>query len=211
MKTTCIKLLAVLILGAGLSVMPAHSQNRGFRSGVALTTLSKTGDLGDNDQMVVSFTAGAFRAFPVKDRLYLLPELNYMKKGRSENTQLTGYPHQADYHVHYLQVPVQLQYVNTEIVSRPGAQMHFHAGPYVAFALKDKVSSVDRMHEKSSASLEETEKTDFGLSIGMGYQRPLAGNHLRVDLKYDMGLAEVANHPDDFRTKALSLTLGVAF
>jgi hypothetical protein len=34
---------------------------------------------------------------------------------------------------------------------------------------------------------------------------------LRFNLRYNMGLSEIAGQPADYRTKALALTVGIAF
>lgn len=204
------KKIFILTLTFFMIAIHTQAQYRGFRSGIALTTFAKTGDLADNDPLSVSITAGVFRAIPLNPSLNLLPELNYSQRARTGKSLLPGYSHEIDYSVHYLQLPLQMQYVNTDIVRRSGAQLHLNAGPYMAYAFNDKISP-ENGNSSDIESLKKDEKHDFGLSLGMGYQRPLGTNYLRLDMKYDMGLAEVANQPDDFRTKALSFTLGYAF
>lgn len=204
------KKIFILTLTFFMIAIHTQAQYRGFRSGIALTTFAKTGDLADNDPLSVSITAGVFRAIPLNPSLNLLPELNYSQRARTGESLLPGYSHEIDYSVHYLQLPLQMQYVNTDIVRRSGAQLHLNAGPYMAYAFNDKINP-ENGSSSDIESLKKEEKHDFGLSMGMGYQRPLGSNYLRLDMKYDLGLAEVANQPDDFRTKALSFTLGYAF
>lgn len=187
---------------------PVTAQIRGFKTGMTLSTFSKTGNLYDNDHGTVAFTAGAFRAIPLQGGFSLMPELNYVRKGRSAHMVLPGFTAEADYCIHYLQLPLQLQYVNQQIVKVSGAQIHFLAGPYLAYAFKDKISG---NLPGQPTSVPEDPKHDLGFSMGMGYQFPLASNFMRLDLKYDMGMTKMANQPDNFRTKALSLTLGYAF
>lgn len=203
-------LLAFMLAFVLLTSFSAQAQNRGIRSGVAFTTFAKTGDLADNDPLSVHFTVGAFRAIPIQGSWNVMPELNYSQRSRSGKNLLPGIGSEVEYSVHYLQLPLQMQYVNTDIVRRSGAQLHVNAGPYMAYALSDKVSSKNGNTQLPEALIRD-EKHDYGLSMGMGYQRPVGSNFLRFDMKYDMGLAEVANQPDDFRTKALSFTLGYAF
>lgn len=204
------KKIFIFAMALWVITFQTQAQYRGFRSGIALTTFAQTGDLADNDPLSVAFTAGVFRAIPINPSLNLLPELNYSQRSRTGENLLAGYNQEIDYSVHYLQVPVQMQYVNSDIVRHSGAQLHLNAGPYMAYALSDKLKP-DNGNSSDIESLKKDEKHDFGLSLGMGYQRPMGTNYLRLDMKYDMGLAEVANQPDDFRTKALSFTLGYAF
>ncbi len=188
-----------------------NAQNRGIRTGVSVSTFSRTGNLYDNDHMHLGFTAAAFRAIPIGTQLNLLPEITYIQKGRTKTPHIPGYPTGADYNICYWQIPLQLQYVNREIVKANGAQIHFNGGPFAAFAFRDKISAEGQDKQLAQAQEPEKRENDYGVSFGMGYQRPLAGQVLSFDLKYDMGLSELANQPDDYRTKALSFTLGWAF
>jgi len=56
---------------------------------------------------------------------------------------------------------------------------------------------------------EDDTKTDWGIAFGLGVQFPVVERNVRFDLKYDLGLSEIGGQPDDFRTKCLSLTVGV--
>ena len=52
---------------------------------------------------------------------------------------------------------------------------------------------------------------DLGLVLGMGVTFPVKKLTLQADLRYDMGLSEVNFQPEDYHTKALSLTIGIIF
>jgi hypothetical protein len=45
----------------------------------------------------------------------------------------------------------------------------------------------------------------------MGVTFPVKKLTLQADLRYDMGLSEVNFQPEDYHTKALSLTIGIIF
>jgi len=178
--------------------------NYGFRNGVAATTFALKGNLPDNNNVTFSYTAGAFLDLPVCKSLFIQPEINYVRKGRSTETSELNTTIETDYTIHYLQVPVLLQYRDNEMQDKRGYIFYVNAGPYTAFALDDQT-------KPTLATLpNENKKTDWGATIGIGLQTPIIGKDIRFDLRYDMGLSKIASQPDDYRTKALSLTVGIS-
>ncbi len=177
--------------------------NYGFRTGVAATTFALSGDLPDNNNVTFSYTAGAFLGLPVSKSFFIQPEINYLRKGRSSETGQLNTSIETDYTIHYLQVPVLFQYRDNEMQNDHGYIFYINAGPYVAFPLVD--------HTKPLMANNTTEKmkNDWGTAIGIGIQTPVLGKNIRFDLRYDMGLSEIANQPENYRTKALSLTIGI--
>jgi hypothetical protein len=177
--------------------------NYGFRTGVAATTFALKGDLPDNNNVTFSYTAGAFLGLPVSKSLFIQPEINYLRKGRSAETSQLNTSIETDYTIHYLQVPVLLQYRDNEMQNKHGYIFYVNAGPYAAFPLAD--------HANPSMANNTTEnmKNDWGAALGIGIQTPVLGKNIRFDLRYDMGLSEIANQPENYRTKALSLTIGI--
>jgi hypothetical protein len=178
--------------------------NYGFRNGLAATTFALKGNLPDNNNVTFSYTAGAFVDLPVGNSIYIQPEINYARKGRSMETSELNSAIETDYTIHYLQVPVLLQYRDNEMQDKRGYIFYVNAGPYAAFALDDQTKPT------LSTMPDESKKTDWGATIGIGLQTPIIGKDIRFDLRYDMGLSKIANQPEDYRTKALSLTVGIS-
>jgi hypothetical protein len=178
--------------------------NFGVRNGIAATTFALKGNLPDNNNVTFSYTAGAFLDLPVSKSLFVQPEINYVRKGRSLETTELNTSIETDYTIHYLQVPVLLQYRDDEMQNKRGYIFYVNAGPYAAFALEDQTRPV------LASMPAESRKTDWGATLGIGIQTPIVGKDIRFDLRYDMGLSEIANQPKDYRTKALSFTVGIS-
>jgi len=178
--------------------------NFGVRNGVAATTYALKGNLPDNNNVTFSYTAGAFVDLPICKSFYIQPEINYVRKGRSQETTELNSTLETDYMIHYLQVPVLFQYRDNEMQENHGYIFYVNAGPYTAFALDDQA------RPSLSTMPADSKKTDWGASLGIGLQTPVMGKDIRFDLRYDMGLSEIANQPEDYRTKALSLTVGIS-
>lgn len=178
--------------------------NFGVRNGVAATTFAPKGNLPDNNNVTFAYTAGAFLDLPVSKSLFVQPEINYVRKGRSMETTELNTSIETDYTIHYLQIPVLLQYRDDEMQNKHGYIFYFNAGPFAALALEDQTNPV------LAVKPAESRKADWGATLGIGIQTPICGKDIRFDLRYDMGLSEIASQPDDYRTKALSLTVGIA-
>lgn len=208
MKT---KILALVIFTMAIILtVPVYAQvSFGTRHGLAISTLAKTGDLYDNDEMHFSYTGGIFVVAPIKGVFAVQPELNYICKGRSnETTEFIETSYQSRYH--YLQVPVLARF-NTNLSMTENTKVYFNAGPYVSALLKSQ-NKPDGSSEWKDDSYSGVDKDpDLGLVLGMGVTFPVKKLTLQADLRYDMGLSEVNFQPEDYHTKALSLTIGILF
>jgi Outer membrane protein beta-barrel domain len=183
--------------------------NFGLRHGVAGTTFSDMGDIYDNANSTASYTAGAFITLPVIKSLAIQPEINYIRKGRSNETTQLNTLVETDFMIQYLQVPVLLQYRNYDILNKSGSVFYFNAGPYAAFALNPQTRESASGEDGLMMTVKESDNTDWGATFGMGFQTPIRQKDVRFDLRYDMGFSEIEAQPADYRSKALSLTIGI--
>ena len=201
MKTIkSISLALALILISGVSYAQV---NFGLRTGAAATTFANKGDITDNSNITFSFTGGGFVDIPLSKSLSLQPEINYVRKGRSDETEELSTITATDFMVHYLQIPVLLQLKDAKMFEKSGSAFFINAGPYAGFALNNQISP------SGNVPVSDSKNTDWGVTFGIGFQTPIFKNDIRFDLRYDMGLSEIANQPVDYRTKALSLTVGI--
>ena len=183
--------------------------NIGLRHGIAATTFSDKGNLYQDNKVTLSYTAGAFFTVPVTKSLAIQPEINYVRKGRSNETTELNTPIETDFMLHYLQVPVLLQYRNDQLLNKSGSVFYINGGPYAAFALTTQ-TRVSKSNEGGIlVPVENSNKTDWGATLGIGFQTPIRGKDVRFDLRYDMGLSEIELQPTEYRSKALSLTIGI--
>lgn len=203
--------LFLTVVLAVISTSAFSQVNFGARAGAAVTTLAPKGDLLDNDHVTCSFTAGAFATLPVSKCLSFQPELNYVRKGRSEETTELGTGVATDFKVDYLQVPVLFQYRDYLKADNTGSLFYIEAGPYAGFALNTLVENSNESSAGPVVNVPDDRKTDWGAAFGIGFQTPVRNQDIRFNLRYDMGFAEIANQPSDYRTKALSLTVGIVF
>jgi hypothetical protein len=197
-KNSILLLSALLLISTATFAQPGY----GLRTGAAVTTFADKGDLTDNSNMTMSYTAGAFLDLPVCKSFYIQPEVNYLRKGRSNETYELNTSAEIDFMVHYLQVPVLFQYRDDRMPDHKYV-FYVNGGPYAAFALNNQMRPAD------AVQITDRKKTDWGATVGIGFQTPICKQQIRFDLRYDIGMSEIANQPSDYRTKALSLTVGI--
>ena len=207
MKTQKSMIFAVALLL--ISTATFAQINIGVHHGFAGTTFSNKGDIYDNAHMTWSYTAGAFITIPVIKSFAVQPEINYVRKGRSNETTELNSLMETDFMIQYLQVPVLLQYRNDEILKQSGSVFYIHAGPYAALALNPQTRESNSSDGGLMMTVEESDNNDWGATLGIGFQTYIRQKEVLFDLRYDMGLSEIEAQPDDYRTKALSLTIGI--
>jgi hypothetical protein len=209
MKTKSILLVVAISLLAPAALFAQTTF--GLRNGVAATTLSAKGDLYNDNNVTFSYTAGVFSTIEFNKSLAIQPEVNYVRKGRSNETTELNTTTETDFLLDYLQVPVLFQYRNDQLLNKSGSVFYIHAGPYAAFVLNTKTKESDDIENASAVDTDDSKNTDWGATMGIGFQTPIFKQDICFDLRYDMGLSEIAQQPTDYRTKALSLTVGIKF
>ena len=207
MKTkNSIMLAAALVF---LSTATFAQINIGLRHGIAATTFSDKGNLYQDNKVTFSYTAGAFVTVPVFKSFAIQPEINYIRKGRSNETTELNTNVKTDFMIHYLQIPVLFQYRNDQLLNKSGSAFYISGGPYASFALNTQTRVANSSEGGLMVPVVDSKNTDWGAALGIGFQTPVRGKDVRFDLRYDMGLSEIELQPAEYRTKALSLTIGI--
>ena len=180
-----------------------------MRQGVAASTFSDKGNLYNDNNLTYSYTAGAFVTVPLNKALAIQTELNYVRKGRCNETTGLNTAVQTDFMLHYLEIPVLLQYRNDQLLNKSNSVFYINGGPFCSFALNSQ-TRISKSNESSAYNaVDNSKKTDWGATLGIGFQTPIRKKDVRFDLRYDMGLSEIDKQPSEYRTKALSLTIGM--
>lgn len=204
-KNSIMLLVASLML---ISTSTFAQINYGLRSGIAATTLSDKGNLYQDNKVTFSYTGGVFATIPVIKSFSVQPELNYVRKGRSNETTELSTTTKTDFMLHYLEVPVLFQYRNDQLLNKSGSVFYINAGPYASIPLKTQIR-VSGNNEGTAVTVSDSKNTDWGATMGIGFQTPVLKKNICFDLRYDLGCTEIAQQPSEYRSKALSLTVGI--
>lgn len=208
MKTKkSILLASVLML---ISSATFAQVNFGLRSGIAASTFSDKGNLYNDHEVTYSYTGGVFVNVPVIKSFAVQPELNYVRKGRSNETTELNTATKTDFMIHYLEVPILFQYRNDQMLNKSGSEFYINAGPYAAFALNTQTRTSGN-NEGSLVAVNDSKNNDWGVTFGVGFQTPIFKKDICFDLRYDMGVTEIELQPAEYRTKCLNLTVGMVF
>jgi hypothetical protein len=208
MKTKNSIMLAIAALTL-ISTSAFAQINFGLRSGIAATTLSDKGNLYQDNKVTFSYTGGVFATVPVYKSFAIQPELNYVRKGRSNETTELNTTVKTDFMLHYLQVPVLFQYRNDQLLNKSGSVFYINGGPYAAFVLNTQTRVSDNNEGGALVPVSDSKNTDWGATLGIGFQTPIFKKDICFDLRYDIGMSEIQQQPTEYRSKALSLTVGI--
>ncbi len=193
--------LALLALGAALLAAPAQSQTTvGLRGG--LNTAFWMGDDADGTDPRLGAVGGPFVRFDATPNLALQVEALYSQEGAKET--LVG--EEGTYKLDYIDIPILARVALP--ISR-FADAGIYAGPSIGIPIRSEFEYDD------GVTVEESAKTDLGVTLGADYWSGPFG----VDLRYTAGLTKALNdeiagelvEPLDVRNQAFTVTVGYRF
>tara|TARA_B100001113_G_C21013151_1_gene580221 strand:+ start:259 stop:918 length:660 start_codon:yes stop_codon:yes gene_type:complete len=110
----------------------------------------------------------------------------------------------------YLTVPVQFNYTLStngsallHAFAAGGVNFHVFGGGYLGYLLSAKQGSED---VKS-----QTESLDFGVTAGLAVTKTIENHMIRLDVAYELGLANQATSGEDFKNRVFILGLSYLF
>jgi hypothetical protein len=186
------KKLALVLTVFTASVFGVNAQVQfGIKAGANLSTF--TGD-AEGAKSQIGFNAGVLVKIPVADALSVQPEAYYSGQGAKGNESGTDF----NLHVNYINIPVLLKY-------QLPVGVFFETGPQLGLRMSAKLKA-----EGQSVDMKDSYKsTDFSWAFGAGYQLPSLP--LGIDLRYNLGLANIAAGDGDGSVKNGVFQLGVFY
>jgi opacity protein-like surface antigen len=178
------KLLLVAAFFFAVSVT-AQAQEMGFGIKGGLNFASLSGDDVDDLDSRTGFHLGLLAEFGLTESFSIQPEVLYSAQGAKEGD--------IKWKLDYLTIPVMAKYYATEGFS-------IEAGPYIGF---NTTSEWDFDGETMDLK-DDTESTDFGLGLGLGYELPMG---VLFQARYSMGLSDIASD-GDIKNSVFQLSVG---
>lgn len=203
------KKIYLVLIAAVLTVNYAQAQFAfGVRAGLNLANMKmESGNYGAmSPDMRIGVQLGVVGDATLSETFSLQPGVLFAQQGCKFDMSSTS----MTMCVNYIQIPVNAQY-NVDLGNM---KLLLRAGPYLGYAvignLKSKVNN-----KTSSTELDfggddgYLNRFDFGLGFGAGLQF----GRVQVDLGYNIGLADIGNHTDNFiyKTKNNGLVLAVSY
>ena len=155
MKKIIASLFAVLALSAAMQAQQIGSN----RFGVDVGFTSSSANVSDFKVSNVSgFHAGVYYQIPLVSGLSLQPGIQYQMKGANLGTA-------GDTVMHYIEVPVQIQYGIDLMYLRPYA----FAEPFIGMAVGTN-SSTAANQEQTDPGKAALNRLEYGLGVGVGLE-----------------------------------------
>lgn len=223
--TRSFALVLFLAVGLGLTSMPAIGQasiSPGVKVGGNLGTLG-----GEDAELVFStgmqqdvsldrrtgYAFGAFALIDFAGPFALQPELMYIQKGAKtemefslggQSTTVT-----STMKLDYIQVPLLMK-LNLPVAGPVSPNVF--AGPNVGFNINASQETEAGGQSDSEDIGDDISGTDYGVTLGAGIDFGLSAGTLTVDVRYELGLADIPDEGDaNIRNRGIGVTAGLAF
>ncbi len=201
MKKVLIGFVAVLF---AVALLPqSGAANVGIKGGFALSNLrfSNAGEVGTLSNL--SSMVGGVSLGMNLGLFCIQPEILYVRMGAKQVYDSVS----AETHLDYVQVPL---FLKVNVMPGPVSPM-IYGGGYGSYLLSAK----GVIAGESQDIKDEVKSTDYGLVFGGGVDFKLAVVKLTAEIRYNLGLANIAKNPDPVtltvKNKSLMFLVGVGF
>jgi hypothetical protein len=216
-------LIALLFFFAG----PANAQ-LGIKFGASVSDivfaddgtaafLGYEADFMDHRLPYLSVQGGLFGTFELSKRLDLQPELLFVRRGLDYSSEYLYDDIFYRIKIHYLHVPVLLQY---QLNEKKNGRSALYTGPYVSWKLQaQRITEIEgkRVEEEMSS----VKDTDWGFTFGYATGFELPGGQLSAELRTSYSLSDMMSpvegyipefqQPKRERARNVSITLMVGY
>lgn len=201
---TVFKLTCLFAFVCTFSLVSGQNLSFGIKAGANFASVNIEQDGFDIEpDSRTGLNIGAILNIGVTDAFSVQPELSFIQKGYSfeffeEETALI---------LNYLEIPILAKYA----FGSESFQGFIQAGPAIGFALSGKIKS-DNEEEDIDFDEDGFKTFDFGLQFGAGAAVPAGPGEAFLDLRYALGLANIAdNDGSTVSNIGLLITAGYLF
>ena len=210
MKKSMLVLTVALLLAALVPKPSAAAVDLGIKGGVSLSSYQWTGE--DPSSRLTSPVFGVFFTLNLNRTFAIQPEVYYLTHGGTELWELDTTTYKYVDRYNYIHVPILAK---VRLMPDKKLTPIIFAGPAMGVLLsahyKYFVDDVEEYDEDIKAYLK---KTNFSIVFGAGVEYKMDKYMLILDIRYDLGLANIdgSNDPTDtLKTRALMFMVGVGF
>ena len=199
----------LFLLVAVLTASYAYAQvSIGARAGLNLTNIYQKDEQGKMKGLdwIPGFQIGVVADYPLLEDISIQPSILFATQGAKSETKVSGYKAKVTFNLHYIQVPINLQYKRDFLL--------LQAGPYIGYGIGGKLKAEI---SQGTTSISNSEKIKFGngddadfkaLDFGFGLGAGLQFGNLQAVLGYNLGLVKL---DPDVNAKNIGLTLTVTY
>ena len=168
-----------------------------------------------------AYLGGINVEYLIKEKLSLKLDLNYERKSQKADNTLeifdnngssTVYNFTSKKNYDYLVLPIMIKYSFTNRNS-----FFINGGPYIGYLLKSNITNdlgnIDGLNNEPFETTKYNNKTDFGLSIGLGKSFELKENNsIFIEIRENLGLTNTSKNTvmgnGTVKTNSLNLIIG---
>jgi hypothetical protein len=176
---------------------------------VGLNMAKFTGDdAPDDSKMNLGFVAGGYITYAFSDLFAIQPEIQFNMKGNKVEVGDATYKGKLS----YIEIPVL-----AKVMLSGGEKIKpsFYVGPEFAFLMSASASADPEPEGFESDIKDDFKSSDFGLIGGIGLDYLMGTHKITFDLRYDVGLASIADYKnlegDDAKVKNSAITFLVGY
>jgi hypothetical protein len=176
---------AFACIGLSLTNVQAQTNSNapefGIKGGVSFSNIYNT-KIDDNN-MLTSFNAGFYGAFPLGGIISIQPEILYSSKGGELTYNNAFVKGKTEFKLNYIEVPILLKVNITNNLS-------VHAGPYFAYLIDAELNNDadgNAIDFENNYKNDDFNKFDAGISAGIGYGFDSFG----LGARYNYGLSAI--------------------
>ena len=185
------KKLVLLCLAVGTFAVTEAQIQFGAKAGLNLSTYS--GSLSDGAKIKPGFNVGALVSIPVTGMLSVQPEVVYSLEGAKGSSGGSSFTENLS----YINVPILVKYTSS-------IGVFGEIGPQIGFLLSAK----DKVDGASENVKQFFNSTNISLAFGAGY---LSSMNIGVDVRYNLGLANIAKDSGGEKLKSGVIQIGVFY
>lgn len=210
MKNTLFAALAFLFASPALYAQGVYL---GPRIGAHFANVKWDGENKPDSDNRTAVLYGAALELPITRHLKLQPEVNYVVRGYTSESEILGANVARELKLNYLDFGGLLKIKTND----EGLHAYLGAGAFYSYALSGEttfnVGNVSQTNEIEFDREESYERGDLSLALGAGVQLPLGQSFLFADARYLYGLNDVDNQDNDveIKNRGLSLSAGLLF
>lgn len=173
-----------------------------------------------SDSPAFAFLGGINFEYEIKEKLSLKLELNYERKSQKADNNIgmmyageptVSYNFTSKKNYDYLVLPIMVKYCFSDENS-----FYVNGGPFIGYLLKSNLTNDLEIDGGNNDSVETTNlnnKTDFGLSIGLGKTIEInERNSIFIEIRENLGLTNTSKNKvwgnGEVKTNSLNLIVG---
>ncbi|MBO7523168.1 MAG: PorT family protein [Bacteroidales bacterium] len=189
------KLLLVCMMCA--LVLSANAQRFGIQVGMNLANVNSDGELNDD---LLAYQVGPVADFDITNSFAFNTGVLFSAKGCKSSNDLFD----TKIGISYVEIPLNLAYK----LDLGGMKLYAQAGPYIGYAVANKLT-VEAGNNKTVTKndWEGFKRLDFGVGFGAGAEL----EHLKIGMAYGLGLANMNDNSDDYKSKNRNFMITAAW